>query len=184
MISLPKQPESAFVIVDVQEKLCRVMPDIDQRLAKMAKATAIMGVFEIPTIVTEQYPKGLGVTMPALSDQLLQNVEKIEKTSFSCWGEPVFVDAVKSLRKQSLIVIGMETHVCVQQTVLDALSNGHAVTLLSDCVCSRNAHDERTALSLMERAGAVVTTLEAVAFNFMRDSKHDKFKAISKIVVS
>lgn len=133
--------DSVLVVIDVQEKLTPAMPT--QVYQQMRSATEMLvkaaALFGIPVLTTEQYPRGLGHTVPELSAACAAGV--IEKTSFGCCGEPNFVAALKQTGRQTVVVTGMETHVCVYQTVLGLLSAGYRVHLVRDAICSRNEVD-------------------------------------------
>jgi nicotinamidase-related amidase len=129
--------------------------------------------------VTEQYPKGLGPTVTEIKDSL-QPYAPIEKITFSCCGEKSFLDAASGTGKNQIILVGMETHVCVLQTCIDLLQAGHVVHVVSDAVCSRSFENYRTALEYMRDAGAVITCTETVLFQLLERAGSDEFRAISK----
>lgn len=182
MSSISKHELATLVLIDAQEKLCRAMADFENttapKISQILEAAHLLGV---GTMVTEQYPKGLGATLPAIKNVLSPITPIIEKTSFSCWGSAGFRKAVQAIRPRYLILIGMETHVCVQQTALDALEEGYRVIVAADAVCSRHPEDRATALAYMRARGITVTTVEAIVFDWMRDANHPKFKEISKL---
>ncbi|MDT8391811.1 MAG: hydrolase [Lentisphaeria bacterium] len=182
MSSLSKHELTTLVLIDAQEKLCRAMADFETMAAKkmiqILEAARILGV---GTMITEQYPKGLGPTVPAIKNALSPITPVIEKTSFSCWGSEDFRKAVQAIRPRYLVLIGMETHVCVQQTALDALEEGYRVVVAADAVCSRHAEDREMALACMRARGVTITTVEAIVFDWMRDAGHPKFKPISTL---
>ncbi|NIN35615.1 MAG: isochorismatase family protein, partial [Gammaproteobacteria bacterium] len=129
---------------------------------------------------TEQYPKGIGHTVPELADACTDKI--VEKVSFGCCGEPDYLQAMKDTGRTQVIVAGMEAHVCVYQTVLGLLEDGYHVHLLSDAICSRNKTDYLSGVANAAQAGAVVTTAETVLFQMLKESTHEQFKAISKLV--
>lgn len=182
MSSLSTSDLATLVLIDAQEKLCRVMPDFEKTTAKkivqMLEAARIMGT---GTVVTEQYPKGLGATLPVIREALSPITPIIEKTSFSCWGCEDFHKAVQAIRPRYLILIGMETHVCVQQTALDALEEGFRVVVAADAVCSRRQEDRMTALAHMRARGITVSTVESIVFDWLRDANHPHFKEVSTL---
>lgn len=181
-VGFPPPEYCVLVLVDVQERLYRVMPEFETRLAVMANALETARVLEVDTIVTEQYPKGLGPTHPELLERLAAGSPVVSKTAFSCWGEPEFAVTVTACRPKALVLLGMETHVCVQQTALSALKRGYEVLLLADGVCSRCPRDRETAIELLRARGATVTTFEALAFDWLEDSTHPRFREVSRIV--
>ncbi|WP_245156617.1 hydrolase [Clostridium aminobutyricum] len=186
-----RKEDSVLVAIDFQEKLMPVMHDakkLEQTMGKLIKGCRHIGV---PVLVTQQYTKGLGATIEKLSDALTQaldeNSEKavfepIEKTSFSAMGEPEFVKALEASGKKTVIMTGIEAHICVQQTTLDLLEAGYQVFLVEDAVESRSKADKKTALRRMAQSGAIETTYEAVLFELVGGAKQPGFKQISAIV--
>ena len=173
---------TALLVIDVQDKLVTAMPP--KVYARMRATTAMLveatGLLGIPVLTTEQYPKGIGHTVAELSAACAQGV--IEKTSFGCGGEPAFLAALQQLGRRQLLVTGMEAHVCVYQTVLGLLAAGYHVHLVRDAICSRHKEDFRAGVSNAARAGAVVSTAEIVLFQLLKDSRHEQFRAISKLI--
>jgi len=145
-------------------------------------ATPFQGarLFGIPVVSTEQYPQGIGHTVPELAAACRDGV--VEKTSFGCCGEPAFLAALAKLGRRQMIVTGMEAHVCVYQTVLGLLGAGYDVHLVRDAICSRGKDDFRAGVSNAARAGALVITAEIALFQLLRDSRHAQFRAISKLI--
>jgi nicotinamidase-related amidase len=175
-------PQAVLIVIDVQSKLTPAMPP--QVYERMRATTAMLveaaGLFGIPVVTTEQYPQGIGHTVPELTAACAGGV--IEKTSFGCCGEPAFLDKLKQLGRRQLIVTGMEAHVCVYQTVLGLLAAGYHVHLVRDAICSRRKEDYRAGVSNAARAGALVITAEMALFQLLKDSRHDQFRTISKLV--
>ncbi len=175
-------PQPVLVIVDVQERLFGAM-DADRRdevianLKLLCTATRRLGV---PTIVTEQYPKGLGHTVPELRALVEDGV--IEKTAFSCCGAPLFVDELHARRADTVILAGLEGHVCVLLTALDLLERGFHVSVVADAVCSRKASTLELGLEQARQAGAVVTSTETVLFQLLGSADHEAFRDIAKLL--
>lgn len=174
--------KAVLVVIDIQERLVPAMPQkvyarLRNTVAMLAEAAKLLG---IPIVTTEQYPQGIGHTVPELSETCSQKV--VEKVSFGCCGEPGFVAAVKESGRSQVLLTGMEAHVCVYQTVLGLLEEGYHVHLLRDAICSRNKLDFLTGVANAAQAGAVVTTAETVLFQLLKESTHDQFKAISRLV--
>ena len=174
--------KAVLVVIDIQERLVPAMPrGVYEKLLgtgkMMVQAAKLMGV---PVLTTEQYPKGIGHTVPELSEDCSEVV--VEKVSFGCCGEPNFLNAIKASGRSQVIVTGMEAHVCVYQTVLGLLGDGYHVHLLSDAICSRNKTDYLAGVANAAKAGAVVSTAEMVLFQMLEESTHEQFKAISKLV--
>jgi isochorismate hydrolase len=135
----------------------------------------------VPVIVTEQYSKGLGNTVDPIKVVLKEHYKPIDKLSFSCWGDPTFQDAFKRLNKKYVMVAGIESHVCVLQSVIDLLAQGYYVHVVSDAVCSRYKTDWKKALKLMRDAGAVITTTEIAMFQLLQRAGIPEFKVISPL---
>lgn len=176
------QEQAALVVIDVQEKLA---PAMDQELYQqlMLHANLLIEGFkamDLPIIATEQYPKGLGHTVTELNG--LSDQPCIEKVAFSCCGEDRFIAALEKTGARQVVIVGMETHVCVFQTVIDLLDRGYTVHLVRDAVCSRFKSDYDNAISTAARAGAVITTTETALFQLVKVAGTDEFKAISKLV--
>lgn len=173
---------AVLVVIDVQERLVTAMPqDVYLRMRDtvnmLVKAAELFG---IPVVTTEQYPKGIGHTVAELAEACKGGV--IEKVSFGCCGEPAFLAAMKGLGRSQVIITGMETHVCVYQTVLGLLEDGYHVHLVRDAVCSRKKVDYVTGVANAGLAGAVVTTAETALFQLLQESTHEQFRAVSKLV--
>ena len=174
--------QAVLVVIDVQSKLTPAMP---QKVYERMRATTAMlveaaGLLGVPVVTTEQYPQGIGHTVPELAAACASGV--IEKTTFGCCGEPAFLTKLEQLGRRQVIVTGMETHVCVYQTVLGLAATGYHVHLVRDAICSRQKEDYRAGISNAARAGALVITAEMALFQLLKDSRHEQFRAISKLV--
>ncbi len=167
--------------VDIQERLLPHIHGHEELVRRSAILIKGLRVLNVPIVVTEQYTKGLGTTVPEIA-AALGTYEPIEKMSFSCCGNPDVEAAVLGNNRHQIIVFGIEAHVCVQQTVLDLIAQGQKVVVLDDCVSSRSANDARVALERMRDAGAVISTMEAVLFELLRVSGTQEFKSISALV--
>jgi nicotinamidase-related amidase len=170
---------AALVVIDLQEGFRKAVPDFE-RVAR-ATATLIEGAeaIGIPVVVTEQYPKGLGQTAPEVAEHLPEGTEPLEKVSFSAAeAEGFALDG----RDQAL-VCGIETHVCVNQTVLDLLGSGTDVQVAEDAVGSRTEENKRVGLHKMERAGAVLTSVETALFELLGRAGTDEFKRVQKLIL-
>jgi nicotinamidase-related amidase len=143
----------------------------------LVEAASLLG---IPVLTTEQYPKGIGHTVAELSAACAHGV--IEKTSFGCCGEPAFLAALEKVGRRQVLVTGMEAHVCVYQTVLGLLAADYHVHLVRDAICSRNKEEFRAGVSNAARVGAVVITAELALFQLLKDSRHEQFRGISRLV--
>lgn len=173
---------AVLVVIDVQEKLCRAMDEkvLERLVANTAILQEAAQELGIPVIATEQYVKGLGATLPALKERIPDSA--IEKMTFSCCGERPFPDRLKELGRKQVIVTGMETHVCVLQTVLELLDEGYAVHVVRDAVMSRRKDNWFIGIEAAHDAGAVITSTEAALFQLLKVAGTDEFKKLSKLV--
>lgn len=173
---------SQLVIIDMQTRLLTAMPQegmqaVIKNCGILARAAAILAV---PAIITEQYPTGLGNTVPELS-ALLPNIKQVEKITFSCMAEPKFSRQLTQDRSQ-LILTGMEAHVCVLQTAMDLIVAGKQVFVAEDAIISRNPTNKSNALARMRDAGCIISNTESVVFEWLGKAQGDAFKAISKLI--
>ena len=181
-MNFPDISSTVFVLIDMQEKFVPSipsMPAIIPRQKLLLNAARELGV---RVLITEQYPRGLGSTIPEIKDLLAPGWPLIEKTSFSCFGSPEFRKVITQFPVKSVVLLGIEAHVCVFQTAIDALSRSCNVFVISDAIASRNDIDRDTALSLMKQNGASATTSEALLFMLLRDAAHPSFRTISKML--
>jgi nicotinamidase-related amidase len=173
---------SQFVIIDVQSRLATVMPsDAMQAVLKNCSILAqTASLLDVAMIVTEQYPKGLGHTIPELS-ALMPNIHPVDKTTFSCLAESKFRRQLTRDHSQ-MILSGMETHICIVQTALDLIDAGKQVFVVEDAVISRNPANKANALARMRDAGCVITNTESVVFEWLGAAESEVFKAVSKLI--
>jgi nicotinamidase-related amidase len=187
-------PDSlALVLVDVQEKLAAAMPEEDRRRC-VRKAGMLLDAacrLEVPVMVTEQYPKGLGPTVAELRERLaaFEHAPVVEKLELDASANAACMDALDHLVTQrgdgsirTVLVAGMEAHVCVYQTVRGLIGGGFAVHVPWDATCSRDPRDAEVARELWTRAGAVVTSVETVLFDLLGSASHEHFRFVSKLV--
>lgn len=179
---MPENPNGVvIVLVDVQDRLVKAMTDFEPVKGAITRALRVAGLLGLPVVTTEQYPQGLGATLPELLELVPAPRRLFSKTTFSCWGSAEFAAALDASRPQTLVLCGMETHVCVQQTALGALKRGYQVLLLADAVCARKPLEHRLGIELMQHAGATVTTVESIAFHLLTDAAHPRFKEVAKL---
>jgi nicotinamidase-related amidase len=175
-----KKDECFLIVVDIQERLHAAMED--QLKETYVKNSVILietaKSCQIPIIVSEQYPKGLGLTIADAAGHL-EGIPRHEKLFFSCYRDEGVKKAIKSTGKKVAVIIGIETHVCVMQTALDLFNDGYRVVIASDAVCSRRAHDRVTSLDAMARLGMLIYPTETIAFMFMEKAGTDLFKKLS-----
>ncbi len=173
--------KALLVVVDVQQRLVPTMPPKIYRrvLRSIEFLVGTARQLQLPVVVTEQYPKGLGPTVPELAPG---EGAAIEKLTFGCCGDPGFLAHLQKSGRSQILVTGMEAHVCVYQTVLGLLGNGYHVHLVRDAIIARGKVDFLAALESARQAGAVVTTAETAAFQLLRTAATAEFKAISALV--
>ena len=173
--------DSVLLVVDVQEKLFRVMYQKEQLADNLQRLIKGIQVLEVPVLVTEQYPRGLGPTIPEIS-KLLPDSRPMAKVSFSCCGDDNFLREFKKLNRKQVLIAGIESHVCVYQTAADLLAAGYEVYVVNDAISSRTEQNKDTGIKMMIQLGAKLTSTEASLFELLKVAKGDKFKAISQIV--
>ncbi|WP_294505939.1 isochorismatase family protein [uncultured Victivallis sp.] len=181
-MNIPEIDSTSLVVVDLQTKLTAVMDNysaVQERATLMLKGA---NALELDVIVTEQYPAGLGPTVPEIAELLPPGCAPIAKTGFSVFAEPAFRIALKAKSKNCLIFLGIETHVCLLQSVYDARKAGYEVIVCADAVTSRSAANRELALAEMRTAGAHVLPVESILFLLLRDAKHPAFKTVSKLI--
>lgn len=172
-----------LLVIDLQEKL---LPLIEKRERVLSAARRLIQgakIFELPVLVTEQYPKGIGRTDAGVRRCFEgRAVQVIEKTAFSAWAEPAVREAMLSIDRPQVIISGIETHVCVQQAALDLKSRDFDVFVCADAVGARGTVDHKIALERMRHAGVIVTTVESVLFELCGRCDTSRFKAMLEII--
>ena len=171
MPSIPRLTiaNSTLVVVDIQDKLLAKIPSAEDLIRNTGFLLDVATLLGVEALATEQYPKGLGPTTPAIARRLPPNLPA--KTAFSCCGAAGFLADLRKSGRPNVILVGMETHVCVAQTAFDLLDAGLTVFLPVDALATRNLVDHATAVRRLERAGCVTTTVEAVAFEWCGPSR-------------
>jgi len=172
---------SVLVVVDVQEKLTSVMHEKERLRLELGKLIKGIKVLEVPIILTEQNPRGLGITIAEVK-ALLPDLEPIYKMAFSCLGEEGLPKRLKDLGRKQIILTGIETHVCVYQTAMDLIDAGYDVQVVSDCVSSRTPENKKLALKKMREAGIVITSTEIILFELLKTADSPKFREIASII--
>lgn len=171
------------MIIDVQQKLAPHIDEIDKVTHKIIMLAEGLQALGVPVMVNEQYPEKLGQTLPSITNVLTTNNNKVyEKREFSVCDNDEAWHNLAQQNRNNVILCGIETHVCVQQTALDLLDNGMQPVLIADAVGSRDPYDKKVAMRRIRRAGAVVTTTEAILFELCRTSTDDAFKTISQLI--
>ncbi len=183
--------QSVLVVIDLQGKIMEMVYRSPMVIEAAVRLLRMAELFGVPVVLTEQYPRGLGVTHPqvrAAFDVLTVPRRFVDKTSFGCCGEPAFLRALEDVsqhragERPQIVVAGIEAHVCVMQTVIELLRAGYQVHVCGDAVSSRGEEYLRHALQRMQQAGAVLTNHESVGFEWARDKDHPAFKAFSALL--
>lgn len=176
-----KKETSALLIIDLQEKILPVIRNVDNVIENTIKLIKGFKTLNLPIYFTEQYPKGLGPTSTKILSEL-KGYNAIQKMSFSCFGAEDLFTELRSKKLHQIIVSGVESHVCVQQTVLDLLANDFQVNVAADAVSSRREFDFQISLDRMRTLGAEITTTESILFELLEVCGTPEFKEISRIV--
>ncbi len=186
MIQPLSRTRAALMIVDFQERLATAMPE--EILADVLRDTAILiqaaRRLALPVVVSRQYPKGLGNTLPVVEEGLAgyADVHRFDKLEFSAAAAPELAALFPKLARDQWIVCGMEAHVCVYQTARGLIARGYQVHVPADAICSRATSNWKIAQGLLERAGAIVTSTEATVFDLLERAGSEDFKALSKVI--
>ncbi|HPW68195.1 MAG: isochorismatase family protein [Desulfomonilia bacterium] len=172
--------DCAVMVIDIQEKLFAVM---DERFRSLLIRNSRILVetaqaLDMPIVVTEQYPKGMGGTILEIGEHI-RGIQRYEKLYFSCYRDPAIRDRTDSLARKTVIVAGMETHVCVFQTVIDLLMAGYRVVIAGDAVSSRRELDRKEAIIEMRSAGALIYSTEMIAFMLLEKAGTTQFKRLA-----
>ncbi|NIA17174.1 MAG: isochorismatase family protein [Planctomycetes bacterium] len=173
--------QSCLIVVDVQGKLAQLMYDKEtlfKNIEILIRAAKILGV---PIIWCQQYPQGLGPTVEKIA-KLLEDNEPIDKVSFDCLGDEKFRVKLQSLKKNNVILCGIETHICIYQTAKSLLKENYQVELISDAVSSRTSQNKQIAIDRMRSEGANISSTEMVLFELLPDAKDPKFKEIARLI--
>lgn len=183
-LNLLTEQNSLLVVIDLQTKLTAAMPEAEAGLmiANAASLIEAAGLLDVPVLLTEQYPTGLGFTEKAISSKLLDFTRIFEKTGFSCCEAIGFTNALVNTNRKQIILIGQEAHVCVLQTALELMHHDYQVYIVEDAICSRKAEHKFYALQRLQQQGATITNYESVLFEWLRDSTHPEFKSISGLL--
>jgi nicotinamidase-related amidase len=175
---LMSRHDTALLVVDVQEKLMDRMKVRDLIVWNIRRLIETAGILGMPVAATEQYPKGLGETVAELAPILPPRPEKL---TFSCCGISTLLEQLNTAERHKVLVVGIETHVCIQQTVFDLMSEGLHVYIPADAVASQRKFDWKFALRRMDSVGASITSTEAAMFELCETAEAKEFKEISKL---
>jgi nicotinamidase-related amidase len=172
--------DSLLLVIDIQDKLLTKIPTAAELVSNTAFLLDAARLLGVPALGTEQYPKGLGPMTAEIRVRLSDYIPS--KTAFSCCGAAFVFEELHQLNRPNVILVGMETHVCVLQTAIDLLSQGFRPWLVRDALAARYHVDHETALRRLESAGAILTTCETVVFEWLGDASHPKFKDVSRLI--
>ena len=181
MMKLLERDDSGLLIIDVQEKLMDVMGQDRRVIDNIIRLLQLARIFDLPTILTEHYPKWLGPTLPALVDAL-PSYDPIHKMHFNCCDADGFKERLDAVGVENIIVAGVESHICIFQTCVSLLERGYNVHVPQDAVDSRTEENWRVGLRLMERAGALITATETVIYQILKKAGTKEFKKMLKIM--
>ncbi|MEM1243588.1 MAG: isochorismatase family protein [Pseudomonadota bacterium] len=170
----------SLAIIDVQEKLLPTIPTRNQLTQNLNFLICLAKALNIPTLLSEQYPLGLGETVATIKQQLPNQHSHIVKTAFSCVKANNFNSVIKQHKSKQFILAGIEAHVCVLQTAFELKQLGKQVYVVVDAIASRNEIDKNIALQRMQTHGIELVTKEMILFECLRDSKHEKFKQLNE----
>lgn len=177
-----RREDCICIAIDIQEKLVAVMHEQEELVSESVKMLKGMRVLGIPISVTEQYPKGLGSTVEPIKSLLGKGQKYIEKRSFSIGDEPEVQRILHETQKKTVILLGIEAHICVLQTVLDLQHDGYRCVIPVDALSSRKRRDMEYAIARMQNSGAILTTVESILFELLESSDRPEFKEISKLI--
>lgn len=170
------------LVIDFQEKLVPVIEHNEELLHNTQILIKGLQELQVPMIITQQYTKGIGMTVPALAELYGEGFAYEDKVTFSCVGEETILTKLKSLGKKNIIVCGIEAHICVLQTVIDLIALGYQVLLVEDCIGSRKESDRQVGIRRALQEGALSTSYESVLFELTGVARTDTFKAISRLI--
>ncbi|XP_048729620.2 isochorismatase domain-containing protein 1-like isoform X2 [Ostrea edulis] len=177
-----KAENAIFFMCDIQERFkpsIKYFKEIVEIAEKLVEATTIL---DIPLVVTEQYPKGLGETVSELKEKLKEDQKRYSKTKFTMLVPEVISQLEANNNIKHIVLFGIETHVCIQQTVIDLLEKGYEVHVVADACSSRTQMDRKFAFERFRQSGAIVTTSDAILLQLVGDKEHQHFKAIQNLI--
>lgn len=172
----------ALLVIDVQEKLFPQMWNAAALTRQVEILLQAVTTLELPLCCTEQYPQGLGPTLPGFTQLWPNPTTPIPKTAFSCCGESAFIAALQASRRDQLLVCGIESHICVYQTVRDLLGMDYEVQVLSDATGSRSEANHQLGLERCREQGATLSSVELALFELLGDARHPAFRKVAKLI--
>jgi nicotinamidase-related amidase len=178
----PDQHSAGLLVIDIQEKFRPAIASFDAVIAEAVRLVRAFGILRMPVIATEQYPQGLGPTVKPIIDALPPKTVPLVKKCFSCCGADGFIERLERTGVTALALCGVETHVCVYQTALDLIAQGHTVIAIANAMASRKEPDHVTALRRIEQSGGIIMTVEMLLFDLLRTADAPDFREIQKLV--
>jgi nicotinamidase-related amidase len=172
----------ALLIVDIQDRFMGVVPDSDELVERALILVQACKRLNIPVVVSEQYPEGLGHTVAELTEVLPAGTAVLEKTAFGCGRDPDILVHLDSLQRRQIMVCGLETHVCVNQTVHQLLAEGYQIHLIQDALRSRHKKNAKAGLAKMTQSGAIPSCVEMALFEILGTAGHEAFKDLQALV--
>jgi len=169
------------VVIDIQERLFPVIAEKEELLKNCEILIAGLKTLSVPVVVTQQYTKGLGDTLSEIK-QLIEPFNAVEKTSFSCFDEPRFVEELENSKAKNIIICGIEAHICVLQTAVDLKAAGYNPIVVFDCVSSRCEKNKQIVMERFRYENIMVTSCESLLFELTKSAKSPEFKEISRLV--
>ncbi|MFP4331189.1 MAG: hydrolase [Spirochaetaceae bacterium] len=178
------EERTTVVVIDVQEKLVPVMSEKERLIERISRFVRGAGILGLPLVMTEQYPRGLGATVAEVGDAFREagGTRIVEKKAFSCCDEPGFMRVIEGEGRRFVVLLGIESHVCMLQTTMDLLAAGYQPVVPVDTTSSRFPEDRQTAFERMRDEGAIITTSESLLFELTRVTGTPRFKEISRLV--
>ncbi len=172
---------SLVLIIDIQDRLVAAL-DKDVIVANAVKVASAAKLLSIPVLLTEQYPKGLGHTVPQLQQALPENSEVVEKTFFNALLEDGMLEKIKSYGKKQIVIFGIETHICVHQTASALVEAGFEVYVIKDACASRSKYEFKQGIDAMQANGVKVSCVEIALFEWLKGAKNPKFKEVQALI--
>lgn len=176
-----QKDNTVMVLVDVQGKLSQLMYEKEKMFSAVSAMIKSMQILEVPIIWMEQIPEKLGKTTPEIAECIQENAP-IAKSSFSCCGEPAFMEAFKKTGRTQVLLAGIETHICVFQTAYDLINKGYQVQVAADCVSSRTRENKDVGLQRIIQTGGRITSLEMAIFELLGKAEGEEFKQVVKLI--
>ncbi len=180
LIKMFNENNTTVICIDVQEKLVNMLQNSAQIAENTTKIMKAASLLNIDAIITEQYPKGLGSTIESIKN--LKEFTIVEKNTFSAMQTSEFNNKFDNLKNKNILIFGIETHICVLQSVIDLIEKNYNVFVIEDCSSSRDKNNHNIALDFMKQRGAYIITLEIALFDLLKSSKHPNFKEIQQLI--